>query len=162
MAVNKLITSAQVISIVLNGASFDEALIEPHIVKCQIKYIKDSLGKDFYDDLVESYDTTATVTTDELALIEDYIQPSLARFVMFEALPFIRQNITSAGVVLNTTEFSDQSSSADFGMLRSAVISDAEFYRNLLVQYLKDNSSDWPLYESQTYTKRNRPGIILE
>jgi hypothetical protein len=147
---------------VLNGASFDEALIEPHIIKSQIKYIKDSIGEDLYDDLVESYDTTATVTLAELNLIQDYIQPALARFVTFEALPFIRQNITSAGVVLNNPEFSDQSSSADFGMLRSAILSDAEFYRNLLVEYLKDNETDWPLFENCDYKKRSRPGIIIE
>lgn len=157
---NQIVTSQQVVEIVLSGASFDVALLDRHIPISQRKYLKPALGEDFYEEITGMMD--GTKSDDYNNLINDYIAPCLAWFVMFEALPFIRTNITSAGVVNNRTEFADQSDKSDYGALRSSLLSNAEWYRKEMTDFLKDNDETFTLFEDCTYTTRNRPGIILE
>ena len=164
---NAVITAQQVVNIVLSGASFDVSLLSQHIIKSQRKYLKTALGDDFYDQIVALMDGTTgmmngTATSDYTNLLADYIKPTISRFVMFEALPMIRTNISSAGVVVNRTEFADQSDKADYGSLRSSLLSDAEWYRTQMVDFLVDNEDIFTLFENCDYKKRNRPGIILE
>lgn len=158
---NEIITAQQVVDIVLDGASFDKSLLNKHILKSQRKYIKPALGEDFYEEVIGMVD--GTKSDDYNTLIDDYISPCLARFVLFEASPFIRTNATSAGFVVNRTEFAEQSDKGDYGSLRSALLSDAEWYRTQLLEYLIDNEETFPLFENcDIVSRRNRPGIILE
>lgn len=157
---DQIITSQQVVEIVLSGASFDVALLDRHIPISQRKYIKTALGEDFYDEIIGMVDGTKSDIYN--TLINDYITPCLAWFVMFEALPFVRTNITSAGVMNNRSEFSEQSDKSDYGALRSSLLSNAEWYRKEMTDYLIDNEDTFTLFENCTYTTRNRPGIILE
>jgi hypothetical protein len=157
---NQIITAQQVVDIVLSSASFDVALIERHIPISQRKYIKPTLGEDFYDEVIGMVDGTKSDIYN--TLFNDYLTPCLAWFVMAEALPFIRTNITSAGVVTNRTEFAEQSDKSDYGSLRSSLISNAEWLRKEMTDYLVDNEDEFPLFENCEYKTRNRPGIILE
>lgn len=138
MAVTKFMTASEIVTEYLPQGNFDENLIDKEIEPAQRKYIRAAIGKDFYDDLIASF---GSYTADEAELMT-YLKRALARYVVFECLPMIRNNITSQGVMINDTEFSEQSSRQDFAALRSKVASDGDFECKEMVDWLCDEDQD--------------------
>lgn len=149
----KFMTATEVVTEYLVQGNFDEALVDKEIEPTQRRYIKKALGDDFYDELVTQVDL-GTLTADNTELMDTWIKKVLSRYCVYEALPHIRNNITSQGVVINNTEFNEQSSRQDFGSLRSKVQSDADFEMTEMQKWLchDDQSGKYPLYK-KTSTK---------
>jgi hypothetical protein len=134
----EIITVAQVKSNALRTATFDDKLLEGFILPAQRFYLKQFLGKDTYDWVV---DNTADV------LVSDYLVPMLSYYVVYDAFPEIRMNITSKGIMINSSETSVSASGGDAAMLRQNVLSMAERWKKLATEFLKDNKENYPNFK---------------
>lgn len=152
MAEGKFMTAGQVRSEVIPNEDFDEALINNKILMVQRKYLRDLLGEDFYIELYTQNDASPqTLTSDNTTLLDDYIKPMLAHYVVYECFPSIRSNITSSGIVTLDQEFTNPSSREDYAALRNQILAHADDLRAELIYFIKkqqeDDSSKYPLYE---------------
>lgn len=155
-------TVSEVKTLAVVNSNIDSAYLDQYILTAQRHYIRDYLGNDFYEEILGQVDNSATLTSDNSTLIEDYIKPALAHYVVFESLPQIRNQIAKGGVFNNTSTTSEASSGLDFGNLRSDYLSKAERLREEIDFYIKDyrktNTNAYPLYKPK---KEQSGGIII-
>ena len=132
------------------GGSVDDNLIMPYILLAQDMYILPILGTDL-DTKLKADIQAGSLTGDYKTLVEDYLQKSLVQFAFAELLPFLRlRMVNNAAVVMGAT---DQSSSASYDELRPLMDrakDAAEFYRQRMIDYLRNNTSSFPEYSSNS------------
>lgn len=140
-----LITAAEVVTEVLPNRNMDENLLEDSIVIAELKYVKKLIGSDLYN-LIVSEKSAQSFTGLNQALLDDHIKPMLARYVVYEAMPMIKAEITSNGINIPSIDFNIPADASSFAMLRNKMLSDAELLVAEMRGYLQDNSSSFPLY----------------
>lgn len=155
-----MMTAAEVKSSAIVDANFDTAYIDQYILMAQRKYIKPFLGTDFYDEITDEIDTS--LTSDNDTLLEDYIKPSLAHYIIYESLPQLRNQIAKGGVFLNLSNTSDAASDLGYGQVRDDYVSKAEAFRceidTFIKEEQKEDSTKYPLYCGK---KSQNGGIII-
>lgn len=152
MPEGKFMTAGQVRAEVIANEDFDESLINNKILLVQRKYLRDLLGEDFYIEIYTQNDASpSALTADNTTLLDDYIKPMLAHYVVYECFPQIKSNITSSGIATLDHEFSSPASREDYGALRNQILAHADDLRAELIYYIKKqqeaDSSKFPLYE---------------
>jgi len=159
----ELISSAQVIAQVIPNASFDQSLLDQRILKTQRQYVRPLISEDFYEEL-QTQVAGGSLTPANETLLENYIQPMLAHYILYEALPSIRNNVTSSGVMDAQSDFAIPSTRSDFAALRNQILSDAEVWRGEVLLFIKDeqeaDSSAYPLFTNKDKNTYNKYGII--
>lgn len=141
-----LITAETCINLVIPAKNMDEGLLTDSIGLAELKYVKKALGAAFYEQLL-SENQSQTFTGLNQTLLEKYVRPLLARYVIYEALPLMKAEIVSQGIQTHRTEYGLPATDADFGLLRSKMLSDAELLLAETQAYIKANVSQFPLYE---------------
>ncbi len=147
-----LVTAIQVSEITSQRKGFDVALIEKHILEAEWKYIKPFLGDTLFNTL-GTENTSGTFTSSNETLLNEYVRPALAWWTMYEALPQIHVQLSSAGLQKNSTEFSTAVSGGEFGTFRQSIASSAEVAMERMREYLNDNSTTfttWSMSKSGT------------
>ena len=92
---------------VING-NVDSELLEPFIVAAQNVRIESIIGTGLFNDIITNINAE-TITGNNKILLDDYIQPCLIQWVVYEALPFINYKLTNKAV---STKQSDDSTEA--------------------------------------------------
>ena len=140
-----LITAAGVVAEVLPNRNIDENLLEDSIPIAELKYIKKLLGKDLYN-LIVSENTSQVFTGLNQTLLDNHLKRILSRYVVYEAMPMIKAEITSNGINVPNIDFNLPVDDTGFAMLRNKMLSDAELLVAEMREYLNDNSSSFPLF----------------
>jgi len=132
------------------GGSVSDDLIMPYILLAQDMSILPILGTDL-DAKLKSDIQGSSLTGDYKTLVETYIQPALVQFAFVSLVPYLRLRfVNNAVVVMGAT---DQSASATYDDLKPVMdtaTDAAEFYRQRCIDYLRNNSSSFPEYSSNT------------
>lgn len=140
-----LISPQEVIALALPGKNLDTALVADSIPIASLKYIKPLLGAELYNTLVaESVGQTYTGLNQSLC--NDYLKDALARYVIYEALPMMKTEITSNGIQTPSIDLHVPVNDTDFAMLRNKMASDAELLAKEMVDYIKSNAAAFPGY----------------
>ena len=153
---HELISVAQVKTEVIDAAQFDTELLKRHILDSQRHYMKQSLGKDLYELLLEQ-NKDGNLTAVNSTLLLDYIRPSLAWYTVWEASPYMRVNITSAGFMINFDDQAEQADFRDFDLIRKQILARADLLRRVMLDFIKDNLTDYPDFSpgKDKYTNQN-------
>ena len=132
------------------GGSVSDDLVMPYILLAQDMNILPILGTDL-DAKLKSEIQGGTLAGVYKTLVEDFIQPALVQFSFVSLVPYLRLRfVNNAVVVMGAT---DQSSSATYDDLKPVMdtaTDAAEFYRQRMIDYLRNNSSSFPEYSSNT------------
>tara|TARA_R100000655_G_scaffold48668_2_gene86128 strand:- start:3166 stop:3747 length:582 start_codon:yes stop_codon:yes gene_type:complete len=132
------------------GGSVDDNLIMPYILLAQDMYILPILGTDL-DAKIKSDIQAGSLTGNYKTLVETYIQPALVQFSFAELAPFMRLRfVNNAIVVMGATEQSSSATFEDLSPIISRSQDAAEFYRQRCIDYLRNNSSLFSEYTSNT------------
>jgi hypothetical protein len=140
-----LLTPAEVIALAMPGKNLDTALVADSIPIASLKYIKPLLGNTLYNILVAE-SVAQTFTGLNQTLINDYLKDALARFVLYEALPLMKAEITSNGIQTPSIDYHVPVNYTDFAMLRNKMLSDAELLVTEMKAYLERNRTSFPDY----------------
>ena len=150
------------------GGSVDDDLIMPYILLAQDMHILPILGTDL-DAKLKAEIQAGSLAGVYKTLVETYLQPALVQFSFTQLIPYLRLRfVNNAVVVMGAT---DQSSSATYDDLKPVMdtaTDAAEFYRQRMIDYLRNNSSSFPEYTSNTgadldpTTRNYFAGINLE
>jgi hypothetical protein len=121
----------------------DPVMVMPYVKQAQQFDLPDVINKELIADVIENMDTELNQT------LLKYIKPVLvyyshARYVMQ------RQGATDSayGFVQKTNEFSQPSSEKSIVRIASESRSLASAYARLLIEFLEENKTDYPLWES--------------
>lgn len=121
----------------------DADLITKFIWKAQDLNIQGTLGSHLYNKLVND---CPNFTGYYLTLIKEYVQPALAEWVVYHALPFINFRLTNKAVSQKSSDNSQPSGIDDLKWLRDQVKNNAEFYSERVRDFIKNNPSQFPEY----------------
>jgi len=146
----------------------DDSKLTPLIIRCQRMYLQQTLGSSFYNHLSDAV-ANSTLTTAETNLIKDFIQPMVAEYVVYEAIPQTHFKMTNKGNVKQNSEWSESSQLDEIKYMRNAIKDSAEFFATRLAKYLCDNSEDFPAWNNRTLPENlerdGRPyfnGVFIE
>lgn len=154
-------TSTEVKSLAIVDSKIDTAYFDQYILMCQRKYIRPFLGNDYYEELLTEI-AGSSLTSDNNTVLEDYIKPALAHYIVYESLPQLRNSVNKGGVFLNVSETADAASDLGYGQIREDYQGKAEALRCEIDYYIKDAQDDdgtkYPLYCGK---KSQNGGIII-
>lgn len=118
----------------------DPKLVYPDILFAQDAYILPVLGTALYNKLQDDIDCKS-LTCDYETLLNDYITPCLVYQVMAELPMALSYQFYNKGVVKKTGEGQIEPSASELTEVAQRYTSRAEYYRQRLVKYLKQQSS---------------------
>lgn len=145
---NKFVTASEVISTAFTNQATDTALISDAILEiAELAHIKPELGLDMYEEL-KTQNHNATLTTANSDLLTHYLKPALCWFVRFEVMNEIQYNTTSAGLVVNVSDFSTPANVEQFNQMKSDTFRKAQVLLDDMIAYIThdDQTNDYPLY----------------
>jgi len=132
------------------GGSVDDNIIMPYILLAQDMFILPVLGTDL-DNKLKADIQGGSLTGAYKTLVETYIQPALVQFSFQELAPFLRLRfVNNAIVIMGATDQSDSASYEDIKPLIDRSKDAGEFYRQRLIDYIRNNTSSFPEYTSNS------------
>ena len=132
------------------GGSVDDNLVMPYILLAQDMNILPILGTDL-DAKLKSDIQGGSLTGAYKTLVETYILPALVQFAFVSLVPYLLLRfVNNAVVVMGATDQSSSASYEDLEPLMNTATDAAEFYRQRCIDYLRNNSSSFPEYTSNT------------
>ncbi len=131
------------------GGSVDDDLLLPYILMSQDRYILPVLGTDLYNKLISDVNND-TLTGNYLTLLQTYIQPALVQFSYAVILPFLRLRMVNNAVVTMSSEQGGSVSHEDLKPLINSAMDMGEFYRERLIDYIRNNTGLFPEYSTNT------------
>jgi hypothetical protein len=132
------------------GGSVSDDLVMPYILLAQDMHILPILGTDL-DAKLKSEIQAGTLAGDYKTLVETYIQPALVQYAFTQLIPFLRLRfVNNAVVVMGATDQSSSASYDDLKPVMDTATDAAEFYRQRCIDYLRNNTSSFSEYSSNT------------
>lgn len=143
-----LLVSAEKIKAFTNiNDNVDEALLLSNIQIAEDIGLQTLLGTQFYNHIKNAAQGN-TLTGPETTLLQNYIQPYLIQRAYYESIPNIWMRIMNKSIVVGNTEQGTAASPGDMKYLRNMTQDRYEFYAQRMMDYLKDNPNDFPIYFS--------------
>ena len=133
---------------ILDGALDTDKLIQ-FVEVAQDVHIQNFLGTKLY----EKIQTLITGSTlDDSAnsayktLLNSYIKPMLIWYSQYSYIPFAAYQISNGGVFKHTSEASESATKEEIDALAAKAKDFADFYTNRFIDFMIENSSDYPEY----------------
>jgi hypothetical protein len=126
-------------------ANVDEKLILPEIKTAQDMYILPALGTSLYERLQQGIDQNNLNNT-EINLLDNYIVDTLVNYVLSELPQGLSYQYYNKGLVKKSSEGTELPSMQELIDIANRYKARAEFYKQRLIKYLKQNSTLFPLY----------------
>ena len=142
---NPLITVAQIKNKSLINGNADAQKLGIMIERSQDLYLREILGKEFYDHLIAA----VTYTAAEQTLIDDFIFKFLMVRTEIEACVHFNWDIRNKNVGVSNDQYSQAGDWESIDKLKNDLNKQAYLYRNMLVVYLNDNAASFPLYDQK-------------
>jgi len=134
------------------GKSIDVDQIYPFVQEAQDIYTQDLLGTPLYNYLEYKLYTGTTFSTPyftqkEIDLI-NICSKALAYWTIYLALPHLAIQIRNIGVARSTSENTTVSTVQELKYIRQEMQDLAEFWNQRVVNFVCENSTDFPLYNA--------------
>jgi hypothetical protein len=131
------------------GGSVDDDLIRPYVYMAQQRWILPVLGTKLYNKIGNDIDTGA-VAGDYKTLLDDYIIPATVQYAFVQLVPFLRLRFVNNAVVIMNSEQSSAATYDDLKPLMDQALDMATFYRERLIDYIRNNTASYPEYNTNT------------
>jgi hypothetical protein len=149
----------------------DPNLILPNILVAQDIHIQSILGQQLYQRFLSDITNTGTTTGQYLILLNNFIQPALAHYTVYESIDDIADRLTNKGVLEKTGGDiinSANSSEKRIQALKSRSLQRGDWYNQRIRTYIINDPNAFPEYYTQigieqivakrtTYGKRMSP-----
>jgi len=159
----EIMTDIEVKDLAIHDDHFDEAYFTNYILTSQRKYVRATLGKDYYNEILDEIENT-TLTADNTIIVDNFLKPMLAHFVVYECYSKVHTQTTNQGTMNNYTEFSNQGDNFAYSQSRDFYINKGDTWRKDMINYIdeakEDDSSKYPLFkECKGQPQLNKKGI---
>ena len=123
----------------------DGKQIKPVIKLAQDKFIMSCLGSTLFNRLQQGIEND-DLNTYEKTLLDDYITDCLLWYTIAEMVMMTSFQFFSKGVFQKSSEESNAPSNGQLELLERSYKSNAEFYKQRLIDYLRQNTTLFPEY----------------
>jgi hypothetical protein len=127
----------------------DDDLLQNYIFRAQETHIHQILGTNLYNK-IKALMLANNLTGVYKTLMDDYITPCLIEYSFYEVMPFISLKLTNKSIVRGNADYATEGDLSDLKYLRQTVLDVAQFYGERVIGYLKENSSLYPEYTSNS------------
>jgi len=128
-------------------------LLLPYIRQAQKLYIETALGTELTQkikDLITAGTIGNVANAAYKTLLDDYIADVLVNFSFFHAIPFLRFKIENGNIFSKTSETGNALSTEEAQHLREEIKNTGEYYRERLIDYIRNNTSSYPEYSTNS------------
>jgi hypothetical protein len=133
--------------------NIDPDLVAPFIRMAQDLFLQEILGNTLYQKLINDV-INNTLSGYYKTLMDDYIQPALVNWVVYETIPFINYKFTNKAIseknTSGNTGGSNPTSLTVIKYLRDIVRDRAEYYNQRIRDYILNNIGNLPEYSTFT------------
>ena len=128
-------------------------LLLPYVLQAQKLYVEPKLGTDLYQKL-ESLITAGTIgnvgNEAYKTLVDDYIGDMLPNWAFYHAIPYLRFKIENGNIYSKTSETGTALTTEESQSLREEISNTAQYYTERLIEYIRNNTSDYPEYSTNS------------
>ena len=131
----------------------DIDLLLPYVRQSQKLYVETKLGTDLTQKLKDliTAGTLGNVGNEAYkTLVDDYIGDMLPNWAFYHAVPFLRFKIENGNIYSKTSETGTALSTEEAQHLREEVRNTAEYYTERMIEYVRNNTSSFPEYSTNT------------
>jgi len=131
----------------------DVDLLLPYVRQAQKLYVETKLGTDLTQKLKDLIvaGTIGNVGNEAYkTLLDDYIGDMLPNWAFYHAIPFLRFKIENGNIYSKTSETGTALSETEAQHLREEVRNTAEYYTERLIDYIRNNTSLFPEYNTNS------------
>lgn len=124
--------------------NLDPSSIDWLIPASQDKNIERLLGTNLYNKIKTEIQQSGT--TSYKTLLDEFISPALVFYIASDAIAFNQVSFTNAGLLMKSSENSEQATEEAFKRYKGNLDNFAEYYGQRLVDHLCANKSLYPEY----------------
>jgi len=131
----------------------DPNLLLPYVRQAQKLYVEPKLGTQLTEKLKDliTNNTIGDVGNEAYkTLLDDYIGDMLPNWAFYHAVPFLRFKIENGNIYSKTSETGNALSTEESQSLREEVSNTAQYYTERLIDYICNNTSSFPEYNTNT------------
>ena len=128
-------------------------LLLPYVRQAQKLWCETRLGTDLNDklkDLIVAGTVNLPANAAYKTLLDDYVGDMLPNWAFYHAIPFLRFKIENGNIYSKTSETGQALSTEESQHLREEVRNTAEYYTERMIDYICNNNSLFPEYNTNT------------
>jgi hypothetical protein len=141
------------------SGSLDWNYVWPLVLAAQDTYIQTTIGQALYEKIMADI-KAESVADPYKTLLEDFIARATVWFTCSQGLPFWGIKVVNSGVIQRITDDGQTISFTDIDKLAELCQTQAEFYKQRLIDHLCSNSSDYPEYSQGTSSGEVPPSKV--
>ena len=131
----------------------DVNLLLPYVRQAQKLYVETKLGTDLNQklkDLIVAGTVGAVGNEAYKTLLDDYIGDMLPNWALYNCIPYLRFKVENGNIYSKTSETGNALSTEEAQHLREEVRNTAEYYTERMIDYICNNNSLFPEYNTNT------------
>ena len=157
MAFTQLIDIQYLVTRSVVDSNVDTGLINYAIIKAQDIHIQSILGENMYQSVMNQANTNTWNNSDYQLLVQNFIQPALMEWTLYEGLPYIAFKVTNKSVIQETSDHSTASTRDNVEYLRDQFRHSATFYTQRIREQIVNYPGSYPEYYTQIGIERISP-----
>ena len=127
----------------------DVDILLPFVREAQKLYVETALGTDLTQKLKDEIEADTLAGAYE-TLVDDYIGDMLPAYSLYHALPYLRFKVENGNIYSKTSETGTALSTAEAQSFREEILNTASYYRERLIDYIRNNTSSFPEYSTNS------------
>lgn len=131
----------------------DVDFLLPFVKQAQKLYVETKLGTDLNQklkDLITAGTVNDPANANYKTLLNTYIGDMLPNFALYHAIPFLRFKIENGNIYSKSSENGVALTTEEAQHLRSEVLNTGEYYMERMIDYIKNNISLFPEYNTNS------------
>ena len=127
----------------------DVDILLPFVREAQKLYVETALGTDLTNHL-KDHIIAGTLAGANKTLVDEYIGDMLPGYSLYHALPYLRFKVENGNVYSKTSETGTALSTEEAQHLREEILNTASYYRERMIDYIRNNTSSFPTYSTNS------------
>ena len=131
----------------------DVNILLPYVLQAQTLYIEPKLGTQLYEHikgLIQAGTIGNVGNAAYKTLLDDYISFVLVNYSFYHAIPYLRFKIENGNIYSKTSETGTALTTEESQSLREEISNTAQYYTERLIEYIRNNTSDYPEYSTNS------------
>lgn len=157
MAYTQLIDVQYLVARSVVDSNVDTGLLNYAIIKAQDMHIQIILGENMYQSVMNQASTSTWNNSNYQLLVQNFIQPALMEWAIYEGLPFLTFKLTNKTVVQQTSDHSTAANISNVDYLRNIYRHTATWYTQRIREQIANNPDSYPEYYTQIGIERISP-----
>lgn len=131
----------------------DVNILLPYVLQAQTLYIEPKLGTQLYEHikgLIQAGTIGNVGNAAYKTLLDDYISFVLVNYSFYHAIPYLRFRIENGNIYSKTSENGTALTTEESQSLREEISNTAQYYTERLIEYIRNNTSNFPEYSTNS------------